>query len=350
MVTQPPHNPDLSAVAELAAQNRRDINALVEQMVEFSTTIRQAVEAMAEQMADAYARFVQQVTQAAEEDRAKIAALTDNVATLTNNVATLQEAVATLTVAQVQTTARLDDLTEQQAQTNARLDDLTEQQAQTNTRLDDLTEQQAQTNTRLDDLTEQQAQTNTRLDDLTEQQAQTNASLAEHKTETTARFDALTDALAQTNAHLSTLSGHVANISGSRYEQHAARLASRHIRRRLQFSKATVSHKAWQPGAIIDDAADSDRITDAEADQLSRVDLLIGGLDQHGQPAHVAAEISVTIQERDVTRAAQRARILRRVIGQTTVAAVIGADIADDARQSAQRQEVTYIAIADQDD
>ena len=322
MVTQPPHNPDLSAVAELAAQNRRDINALVEQMVEFSTTTRQAVEAMAEQMADAYARFVQQVTQAAEEDRAKIAALTDNVATLTDNVATLTDNVATLT----------DNVATLQEAVAA------------------LTEQQAQTNTRLDDLTEQQAQTNTRLDDLTEAQAQTNASLAEHKTETTARFDALTDALAQTNAHLSTLSGHVANISGSRYEQRAARLASRHIRRRLQFSKATVSHKAWQPGAIIDDAADSDRITDAEADQLSRVDLLISGLDQHGQPAHVAAEISVTIQERDVTRAAQRARILRRVIGQATVAAVIGADIADDARQSAQRQEVTYIAIADQDD
>ncbi len=65
-----------------------------------------------------------------------------------------------------------------------------------------------------------------------------------------------------------------------------------------------------------------------------------------GQSAYVVAKISVTVQEPDVIRALTRAGILNRSTGQTTIPAVIGTDIDDDARLSARQQEVTFIAIA----
>ena len=388
MTITPPAS--LPAVAELAMRNRRDIDALGDRMDEFSASIRQAMGAMAEQMADAYARFVQQVSAAAAEDRARITALTDNLAALSGVVVSLQESVAALTEAQVQTNAqlvslaqaqaktsaalaeyqvetnaRLDTLTEAQAKTNTRLDTLaqgqSEYQIETNARLDTLTEAQAKTNARLDTLAQGQAQyqieTNARLDTLTEAQAKTNARLdtlaqgqSEYQIETNARLDTLTEVQTDTRRDLAMLSGRVANSFGSRYEQEAARLAPRFVRRLLGFSAATVTHKAWQPGCIIDAAADSDQITDAEAKDLSRVDLVVSGNDRDGQPSHIVAEISVTVQENDVIRAAQRARILRRATGETAIAAVIGEEIEDDARQSAEREGVTYIVIADDDD
>ena len=392
MTTTPPAN--LPAVAELAMRNRRDIDALADRMDEFSASIRQAMGAMAEQMADAYTGFVQQVSAAAAEDRAKIAALTDNLAALSGIVVSLQESVAALTEAQVQTNAQLDRLAQAQAktsavlaeyqiETNARLDALaqgqSEYQIETNARLDALaqgqSEYQIETNARLDALAQGQAEyqieTNARLNTLTEVQAKTNARLdtlaqgqAEYQVETNARLDALTEVQTDTNARLdaltevqtdtrremTVLSGRIANSVGSRYEKEAARLAPRLVRRLLGFSSATVSHQAWQPGGIIDVAADSDNITDAEAMDLGRVDLVVSGNDRDGQPSHIVAEISVTVQENDVIRAAQRARILRRATGEAASAAVIGEEIEDDARHTAEREGVAYIVVADGDD
>ena len=353
---------DLPAVAELAMRNRRDIDALADRMDEFSASIRQAMGAMAEQMADAYAGFVQQVSAAAAEDRAKIAALTDNLAALSSVVVSLQESVAALTAAQVQTNAQLDCLAQAQAKTSAVL---AEYQIETNARLDALAQGQAETNATL---AEYQIETNARLDALAQGQAETNATMAEYQIETNARLDTLAQGQAEyqveTNARLdiltevqtdtrremTVLSGRIANSVGSRYEQEAARLAPRFVRRLLGFSAAMVTHKAWQPGGIIDVAADSDNITDAEAMDLGRVDLVVSGNDRDGQPSHIVAEISVTVQENDVIRAAQRARILRRATGEAAIAAVIGEEIEDDARHTAEREGVAYIVVADGDD
>ena len=362
--------------------NRRDINALAEKMSELSATTRQVVDDMAGAMQDAYAQFLQQATRAAEDDRAKIAALTDVLAALSSNVAALQESVAALTAAQAQTNARLDALTDALTQTNAnlaahkaetsaRLDALTDaltqtnanlaaHKAETNARLDALTDaltetnanlaaHKAETSTRLDALTDAQAKTNARLDALTDAQAETNArldALTNAQAETNARLDTLSDAQADTKKEMAMLSGRVSNNFGSRYEQLAARLAPRHIRRLLGFSATKVSHTAWQGGAIIDAAANSDNISDDEAGELGRIDLVVSGNDRNDAPSHLVAEISVTVQERDVIRAVQRAGILRRATGQAAVSAVIGTAIDDAAMQAAQRHGVLFIAIA----
>ena len=277
------------AVAELAIQNRQDIKVLTAHMHDLTATVRQAVDDMASHLADAHTRLALQIT-----------ALTDGLTTLSSNVAALQETVATLTTAQ----------------------------AETNTRLDDLTAQQAQTSTRLGELSEAQTRTEAKLTDLSD------------------RVSDLSVTVSNLSDRVSNLSGTVANFSGSHYERHAARLSTRRIRRLLKFTEAEVVHRSWQSGGAIDLAVDSDNITDDEADDLSLVDLVVSVQNDAGQPAYVVAEISVTVQERNVIRALTRAGILNRSTGQATIPAVIGTGIDDDARLSAQQQEVTFIAIA----
>ena len=389
---------DLPAVTELALANRRDISALDEKLTDLAAVTRQAVDDMARQMADAYARFVQQAANVAEADRAGIATLTATVSDLADSHARLQDAVAVLATAQAQTSANVDTLTTLQAQTNDRLDVLAAAQVQTNknvaalqdvvarlvvaqaqtnenvTALNDavarLAAAQAQTNenvTALNDavarlaaaqaqtnenvstlhdavvaLIAAQAQTNDRLDALTEAQAQTNKNVASLEDVVAG----LTKAQTQANAALATLSGRMANISGSRYERFVSRIGSRHIRRVLGLTEVKIVHRAWGDGdPVIDDAINSPDILDQDAESLGLVDAIFRGRNRHGDQAYVVVEISITALERDVTRAARGARTLAQVTGQEAIPAVIGTIIADTAEKFAQREDVAFIPI-----
>ena len=61
---------------------------------------------------------------------------------------------------------------------------------------------------------------------------------------------------------------------------------------------------------------------------------------------HVAAEISITIGNIDITRAAHRAGILELVIGQPVMSAVIGAHIDEDRAALANANSVAVILRA----
>jgi len=361
---------DLPAVTELALANRRDISALDEKLTDLAAVTRQAVEDMAQQTADAYARFVQQAANAAEADRAAVGALTATVSDLADSHAELQEAVAVLATAQAQTSASsaalqqaVAALTAAQAQTTDRLVALTAAQAQTTDRLVALTAAQAQTNDNVAKLqeavaalTEAQAQTNDRLDALVAAQARTNdnvAALTEAQAQTNKNVAALEDVVAgltkaqtQANAALATLSGRMANISGSRYERFVSRIGSRHIRRVLGLTEVKIVHRAWGDGdPVIDDAINSPDIFDQDAESLGLVDAIFRGRNRHGDQAYVVVEISITALERDVTRADRGAKTLAQVTGQEAIPAVIGTIIADTAEKFAQREDVAFIPI-----
>ena len=154
------------------------------------------------------------------------------------------------------------------------------------------------------------------------------------------------DRLTEMNGHLTTRSGRVANLSGDRFEKEVIRLATRISRRQLNLADATVTHIGWDFTTIaVSDIADLDGITDSEAEDLNRADLIITGHDDAGHTVHVVAEISVTIESTDITRSDRRAAILQKATGQTVRAVAIGNEAAPEAIALAGSQQVTILTM-----
>ena len=269
-------------------QNRRDIEALTD-------LVRQ----MAERLTAAHERMVQTVTSLIQEDRSSLAALTE---------------------AQQRTDASLSTLTVKVAEI---ADGLNELRTQTATLTDGLNELRAQTATLTDGLNELRTQ----VAALTDAQQQTNNRMTEM------------------NGRLTSLSGQVANLTGGRYEREVARLAPRYARRQLNLVNATITHTSWEPGNVVSAAVNSDDITDAEAEDLNRADLVITGGDTAGDTIHAIAEISVTVEPTDVIRSARRAVILRKATGQVVHAIAIGNDATLDAIALAESHNATILTV-----
>ena len=153
------------------------------------------------------------------------------------------------------------------------------------------------------------------------------------------------DRVTEMNGRLTSLSGRVANLSGGRYEKEAARLVPRHVRKQLNIINAAVTHTDWEPGPLVSNAVNSDAITDADAEDLNRIDLVITGQDGTGNTVHAAAEISITVEPSDVTRAASRATILRKATSQTVHAAVVGSVSTPEAAAVAESRNVIIVTI-----
>ena len=190
-----------------------------------------------------------------------------------------------------------------------------------------LTEAQQQTDERVARLEEQMSALTSQVSRLAEAQQQTNERVTEM------------------NDRMTILSGRVSNLAGGRYEKGASRLARRRIRRLLNLTEATITHTEWEPGAILYDAVDSEVMTESEAEDLDRVDLVITGQDEAGNIVHTAVEISVTIEPSDVTRSARRAALFRKATGQTVHAAVVGSITTPEATAMAESRNVIILTI-----
>ncbi len=153
------------------------------------------------------------------------------------------------------------------------------------------------------------------------------------------------DRVTEMNDHMTRLSGRVANLTGGRYEKEAGRLAQRRIRRLLNLPDAIVTHSSWSPGDVVADAVSSDDVTDAEATELNRADLVITGQNASGDTIHALAEISVTIQPYDVTRSSARAAILNKALRQTVHAVVVGGSSTPEAVAMAENGNVIIVTI-----
>jgi hypothetical protein len=148
------------------------------------------------------------------------------------------------------------------------------------------------------------------------------------------------------------MQGQLNNLTGTDYERRVARDSPRTVRRYLGIRNAQVVHSLNNfddphLSNLLEQATSSGIISDDQADDLARTDLILLGQTLDGEPAYIVAEVSVTIDERDVDRAAQRARILQTASGVAAQAAVIGTAISDANRQRANADGVTYIALAE---
>ena len=147
--------------------------------------------------------------------------------------------------------------------------------------------------------------------------------------------------------------GQLGNALGINYEfkieKNIASIAGRY----LQVRRINVLKGAWTglaPGLmdLIEQAEDDGIITGEQSYELGLTDLIFDG--RHKDDAsvlHVAAEISITVGDIDITRATERANILRAVMNRPVVPAVIGSRIDDTRAAMAAANNVTVILMPD---
>ena len=113
-------------------------------------------------------------------------------------------------------------------------------------------------------------------------------------------------------------------LAGTDYEFHVATYVHRFLRRSLGINATLFSSQRNQDAlaTLLDDAETQGNINADETDELDKTDLI---LTADGPTDYILAEISITIQQHDVDRAAHRAALLARATGQTVAPFAFGA-------------------------
>ncbi|MCS6949551.1 MAG: DUF3450 domain-containing protein [bacterium] len=220
---------------------------------------------------------------------------------LPERVDNLEAALARLAAAQEATQQTLQRFIER---TEQRFQQVEEQQRQQAARHDELVEKFIQLTERLDDLT-------VRLEQLT------------------ARVDQLAQQMAMMAARMERIEQDMGDVKGIAlelfYRNHATALLG------LRFRKLRVV----DIGRLLDTLYEQRAPTREEAEQISRIDLLVKGVHRAtGEEYLMVWEISWTVDEQDVSRALERAQLLRQW-GLNTVPVVAGKGITGDARSTA---------------
>ena len=134
----------------------------------------------------------------------------------------------------------------------------------------------------------------------------------------------LKDNLSTLTTTVNKMGGDVSMLKGSDYESHVARLANRFLRRQLGVAATIFSSQRNQAAlaTLLDDAETRGNINADETDELDKTDLI---LTADGPTDYILAEISITIQQHDVDRAAHRAALLAKATGQSVTPFAFGA-------------------------
>ena len=146
------------------------------------------------------------------------------------------------------------------------------------------------------------------------------------------------------------MSGQVSNLIDYNYERQAVRLVTRRLMRRLGISQVeilraiTVQDKPDVTDLLYQVTA-TGAVSDDDADDLELADMILRGQTPEGTIVHVVAEVSTTIQEKDIDQASRRAAVLERATGGTTHAVVIGESVSSTSLELANQKNVIFIQI-----
>ena len=163
-----------------------------------------------------------------------------------------------------------------------------------------------------------------------------------------ARMDRMDARLDSMDTRMDRMDGRMDNGFGMNYElkvgKNAHSIAGQHLGiRRVRLLRGNHDGVNETFADSVEDALDEGKIDRRQANELLSSDLIFAGRNEDtGEQVYVAAELSITIGGDDITRAADRASILRSIVDRPVIPAVIGASI-DDARvelASAQRVSV----------
>ncbi len=231
---------------------------------------------------------------------------------LTHELLTLPELVRALTETQRRTEEQLVRLAEAQRRTEERLVGVEDRVGRLEEVMTRLAEAQRRTEERLEQLTEAQRHTEERLEQLTEAQRHTEERLGQ-----------MTDEVGE-------LKG---DALERRYRERAFAYFAPFVRRtHVTFGDELVG--------LLEEAAAQGQLTEAEALEVSRADVLVTGQRRSDSAnVYLVVEVSWGVGRTDVERAARRAALLAQT-GTPTMAVVAGQSITADAARLCQTMQV----------
>ena len=167
---------------------------------------------------------------------------------------------------------------------------------------------------------------------------------------TNERLDGMDERFDRIEIDQRIMRGQLNNLNGSDYERKVVRRMSRLIRRHLGVRNAAVLAAINRPNgdtiaSLLNDGTERGVITEDDADELDRADVILRGSSPDGEDVYVVGEISITIDDNDLDRAVARARVLRTASNTTTHAAVFGTAISDGNRERARSSDVTVVIL-----
>ncbi|MDE2788386.1 MAG: hypothetical protein OXL37_17245 [Chloroflexota bacterium] len=158
--------------------------------------------------------------------------------------------------------------------------------------------------------------------------------------------------LAELKAGQNRMQGQLNNLTGTDYERKVVKRAPRAARRYLGLRDVGVVYGIDVSGsidipALLEKATESRAITDEQADEVERADLILKGARTGNEEVFVIAEVSMTIDDSDIDRARNRANILNDASGLPTLAVVVGAAISEANRGRANYSGITVIIMGE---
>lgn len=165
-----------------------------------------------------------------------------------------------------------------------------------------------------------------------------------------ARTDAIIARMDAMSITLKSLDSRVGNITGTRLERRVARNIRGRLRRSIGLAQSRILHRDWGETDddlidLLDDADERGIISRQERDDVPDADLIVAGADADGQRAYAVIEISVTVDNLDVNRAARRAIAIAKATAAECTAVVVGSAIPDAERQRAARAGAAVITV-----
>lgn len=136
---------------------------------------------------------------------------------------------------------------------------------------------------------------------------------------------------ARLEGSVSRLEGRIGNSRGTEYEIKVGKSIATTIGRHLDLLRVRIlkSYQIPENAAfrdLMDIAQEQAAITIEEREDFDNIDLVLRGRSTNQSTVYVALEVSLTAGDHDVNRAADRAEILGRATGETTLAAVVSAN------------------------
>ena len=232
--------------------------------------------------------------------------------------------------------ARMEQFIAEQREINARADARMEQFDQFSRETQEFIQEMREFRAEQRRWNEEQRRWNERQQQWNEEQRQTNAAIF-------ARFDGV-------EADIKQMKGDISQLMGRQAERDTHRnivnlLQENHPRlRRIVILKSDLIPFATELNDRIDDAEDEGLITVEERKALRAVDLVVRAIDRDTRKTiYFAVEVSRTVNNHDVTRAADRAEILARIVQSQGIGAVVGGAVIPQAVHRAEERGVSVI-------
>ena len=261
--------------------------------------------------------------------------------------------VAELKAGQAQLAASVQELLESQSRTETNIAELRAGQDRMDSRQDRMETNIAELRAGQDRMDSRQDRMDSRQDRMDSRQDRMETNIAELKAgqdRMDSRQDRMEGDITELKAGQTRMEGQLNNLTGTDYERKVAKRAPRAARRYLGLRQASVVYGITVPddnriADLLHRATEAGTITDEQAEELERADLILSGVFSDDELSYAVAEVSVTIDEHDVDRARSRARILQDASRALAKAAVIGTAISEANRQRAEQDNVTVVIM-----